>query len=222
MKKLFVLGILTALFPVMLMAQQEIVVKKSEIIENIDGKQFYMHFVKQGETLFEIAKTYDVSVEDIYSNNPAAKSGIKSGQILKIPYKETKNKSNTQELKSGESFQHIVKGKETLYGIARSYGADINEIKGLNPGMGDSVKEGQAINIPVRYKPEKSISEKTSATLKHTVQSGETLYSISRQYNVPADDIKAANPGMQESLKIGQELLIPSKGSWWSKTHQKP
>jgi len=211
-KKLLVLGILTALFPVVLMAQQEIVVKKSEIIENIDGKQFYMHFVKQGETLFEIAKAYDVPAEYIYLNNPNAKSGIKSGQILKIPYKEIKNKSNAQELKPGESFQHIVKGKETLYGIARSYGADINEIKGLNPGMGDSVKEGQVINIPVRYKPQKSISEKTSATLKHTVESGETLYSISRQYNIPADDIKAANPGMQESLKVGQELLIPAKG----------
>ena len=92
-KKLFVLSILTAWFPVIVMAQQEIVVKKSEIIENIDGKQFYMHFVKQGETLFEIAKTYDVSVEVIYSNNPAAKSGIKSGQILKIPYRKLKTKA---------------------------------------------------------------------------------------------------------------------------------
>ena len=87
--------------------------------------------------------------------------------------------------------------------------------------MGDSVKEGQAINIPMRYKPEKSVPDKTSTTFKHIVQPGETLYSISRQYNIPADDIKAANPGMQESLKVGQELLIPASGSAGQKPTKK-
>jgi LysM repeat protein len=210
-KKIFYIGFLLAWLPVFLMAQQESLVKRSEIIENIDGKQYYMHFIKQGETLFEIARVYDVTVDDIQSHNPGSKSGIKSGQILKIPYKEVKDKSVFQEPKKGDSFLHIVKSKETLYGIARSYNADINEIKSLNPGMGDTVKEGQAIQIPIRYKPEQSFRVDKTGTKKHVVQPGETLYSISKQYHVSVDEIKTVNSAIPENLKVGQELLIPVK-----------
>ncbi len=197
------------IIPVMLFAQQEGTVKKSEIIETIDGKPYYMHFIKQGETLSEISKAYSVSIEDIQSNNPASKSGIKSGQILKIPVSNTK--INQPETKKGDYFQHSVKNKETLYGIARSYGADINELRDANPGLGDSVKEGQTINIPVKYKNNVS-SETKAETKKHSVKAGETFYSISKLYDVPVDEIQAANQDV-ESLKTGQVLIIPPKGS---------
>jgi LysM repeat protein len=208
-RKLFFIGFLFAMFPLVLKAQQESTVKKSEIIESIDGKQFYMHFIKQGETLFEIAKVYGVTVEEIQTNNPSAKSGIKAGQILKVPLQQSKNKSNIQQPKNEDTFQHIVKSKETLYGISRIYGADINEIKRLNPGLSDSVKEGQVINIPIRYKPGKSSSEKSGYSNQHIVQSGETLYSISRQYGLSPDDLRQANPGISPSLSVGQKIIIP-------------
>lgn len=205
--------------PVLLFAQQEVTVKKSEIIETIDGKQYIMHFIKQGETLNEISKAYGVSIEDIQSNNPASKSGIKSGQVLKIP--ASSSKINQPETKKGDYFQHTVKSKETLYGIARIYGAEISEIRDANPGLGDSVKEGQIINIPIKYKKNGS-SDSNAETKKHTVKAGETFYSISKLYNVTVEEIKAANPGA-ESLKTGQVLVIPSKGAQQpssGKTHE--
>ncbi len=210
MKKLIFIGFILVIFPFVLKAQAESPVKKSEIIETIDGKQYYMHFIKQGETLFEIARVYGVTVEEIQTANPSAKSGIKTGQILNILFRKQNDQSDIQQPKKEETFQHIVKSKETLYGIARSYGADINEIKKQNPGLGESVKEGQIINIPIRYKPGKpDISQKSGISNQHIVQAGETLYSISRQYGITPDDLRQSNPGISPTLSVGQVIAIP-------------
>ncbi len=44
---------------------------------------------------------------------------------------------------------------------------------------------------------------------KHIVQKGETLYAISKKYNVPVEQIKQANKGLTENLALNQVLLIP-------------
>jgi LysM repeat protein len=213
-RKILIFGLINILFPILLQAQQEVVVKKSEIIENINGKQFYMHFIKQGETLFEIAKVYGVEVDDIYDNNPGAKTSIKTGQILKIPYAKPENIANKKGTNAENYFLYTVKSKETLYGISKKYGVEIEEIKSLNPGMGASVAEGQSIKIPHKKEPGKSESaEQSGQQFMHTVQAGETLYSISRIYDVSVNDIKTANPTLNESLNVGQEIIISGKGS---------
>jgi len=74
MKKLLYIIILFTILPVWIMAQQEIKISKSEIIENIDSKDYYLHFVKKGESLFEIAKVYKITVNDIFIANVEAES----------------------------------------------------------------------------------------------------------------------------------------------------
>lgn len=45
----------------------------------------------------------------------------------------------------------------------------------------------------------------------HRIAAGETLYSLSRKYDVSVDDIKKSNPAWAEGLKVGQVLYVPSK-----------
>ena len=214
MRKLLFFVLINILIPFYIQAQQGIVVKKSEIIENINGKQFYMHFIKQDETLFEIAKAYSIEIDDIYKNNPSAKSGIKSGQILKIPYFKDENDSNKKGTNTESYFLYTVKSKETLYGISKKFGVEIEEIKSLNPGMGASVVEGLSIKIPEKKEREKAkSSEQEVKQFKHIVKTGETLYSISRIFDVSVNDIKTANPTLTENLKVGQEIIIPGNGT---------
>lgn len=86
-----------------LLAQQPSPIKKSDKIETIDGKKFYIHSVEKGQTLYSIAKTYGTTVDIVLSNNPDAVDGLKANDNLKIPYsgnaeaikKEIENASTT-------------------------------------------------------------------------------------------------------------------------------
>src|SRR4051812_20128922 len=69
-----------------LFAQQPSPIKKSDKIETIDGKKYYIHSVEKGQTLYSIAKTYSTTVDIVLANNQEAIDGLKSGDKLKIPY----------------------------------------------------------------------------------------------------------------------------------------
>src|ERR1035437_9685874 len=56
-------------------------IKKSKTITTIGGIKYYMHTVEKGQTLYAIAKSYDMSLNDIVIENPESIDGIKAGQI---------------------------------------------------------------------------------------------------------------------------------------------
>jgi len=55
---------------------------------------------------------------------------------------------------------------------------------------------------------QQALSQKKTITLRHKVQSGDTLYSISKRYNVSVEDLQQTNNMSDTSLQIGQELII--------------
>ena len=65
------------------MAQE--VIERSTEKTKIGGKEYYMHRVKQGQTLYGLSKAYNVTVEEIELLNPEVKDGLKVGHILGIP-----------------------------------------------------------------------------------------------------------------------------------------
>ena len=76
------------LFGIMLsgnLVAQEVVVVRSSQKTQIGSKEYYMHHVKQGQTLYSISKAYNVTVEEIERLNPEVKDGLKSGLVLGIP-----------------------------------------------------------------------------------------------------------------------------------------
>lgn len=118
-------------------------VKVSEIIKNIDGKDYYIHTVEKGESVWKIANAYEVTSDEIISLNPAAKKKIKPGQELRIPIKQEKTITLTQ------NTNHVVVKGESLYSIAKLYSVTVDKIKKANPGITDFIKPGQIIKIPV-------------------------------------------------------------------------
>lgn len=117
-------------------------VKISTVIKNIDGKDYYMHTVVKGESVWKIAQAYGVTPDDITNVNPGTKKKIKPGQELRIIIKE---KTNVPATKYTE--HAVVKG-ESLYSIAKSYSVTIDDIKKANPGISDVIKPGQILKIP--------------------------------------------------------------------------
>jgi ABC-type branched-subunit amino acid transport system substrate-binding protein/LysM repeat protein len=58
---------------------------RSSVIEKIDGKEFYIHTILRGQTLYMISKAYGVEINDIIRENPKVKEGIKADQKIRIP-----------------------------------------------------------------------------------------------------------------------------------------
>jgi LysM repeat protein len=189
--------------------------ERSRITETIDSKEYYLHFIKDGETLFSIARAYNTTVNDIFRNNPESREGIRSGMILKIPTdaKRVSEPIITSE-PSDNFYYHIVKRQETLFSIAGKYGVTVQAIKDINTELGAYLKEGVTLKVP-RIKDSPGPGDAKSSKMRsHTIEAGETLYSIARKYNVPTGVIMNANPGVSpESLTIGQFLTIPEPHS---------
>ena len=54
-----------------------------------------------------------------------------------------------------------------------------------------------------------SANAQTDGYVSHIVSKGETLYSISKRYNTTVGEVVKLNPGSENKLSIGQELIIP-------------
>ncbi|WP_226391020.1 LysM peptidoglycan-binding domain-containing protein [Penaeicola halotolerans] len=101
---------------------------------------------------------------------------------------------------------HQVDPKETLFSISRRYNASVEVIKSENGGLAEGLKIGQIIKVLIAEAP----TQTSSATKKHTVEAGQTLYTLSRIYSVTVDEIKRANNLSSNEISIGQEIIIPT------------
>lgn len=110
--------------------------------------------------------------------------------------------------------EHKIQKGETTYFIAQKYKVSIDEIYKLNPESQNGIKDNQIIKIPV-HSAEKQISNQQKA---HIVGAKETLFGLSKQYNVSVEALQNANPLLSNGLQIGQELVIPQNASNPSKT----
>jgi len=119
------------------------------------------------------------------------------------------NDSKKVEIIYGKKYYiHIVQKGETLYAISKKYEVDIKDIVLENPLSINGLKTGQSIKIPI------AVKTRDPRTLDgkyffHTVEAGETFYSLSKKYLISADEIKFANPDLAGGLKAGMTIRIP-------------
>ena len=152
--------------------------------------------VKSGDTVYGISKQFGVEAIDISTLNNLNGSVIQIGQVLKIP---TKTGSNPNGL-----FTYTVKKGDSLYSIARVYETTVDEIKKLNKLSSNSLSIGQQLLIP---ETDFSVTTKPNYTT-YTVKRGDTLYSISKKFNIPVNTIIVDNALQNNVLSIGQVLNI--------------
>lgn len=114
-----------------------------------------------------------------------------------------------EEVRNDTTFKvHVVEQGNTLYGLKQKYDTTIEAIINSNPGVEKGIQVGQKLYIPTAFNEASKPQAK-----KHIVEQSETLFGISRKYNLTVDDLIEANPGVEVGLEIGQELIIPGKES---------
>lgn len=139
--------------------------------------------ILRGDTLTKIAKEYGTTVNELARiNNIQNINLIYAGRTLRVPV------SNSQENSNLEEIVYIVKKGDTLSEIAMKYNVRVNEI----------ARENQIKNVNLIY-PGQRLIIKTEAMgtemghLCYKVVRGDTLYSISRRFNVPIASIVMLN-----------------------------
>lgn len=106
--------------------------------------------------------------------------------------------------------EHKIEKGETAYFIAQKYKVSLEEIYKLNPESQSRLKDSQIIRIPVNA----PVKEKETKELTHTVAAKETLFGLSKQYNVSVEAIQNENASiLADGLKMGQELIIPQENN---------
>jgi LysM repeat protein len=129
---------------------QTVKIPISTDIQTRNGKQYYVHTVQKGQTLYSIAKAYHVGLDEIYYANPETRQGIRTGQKIWIP---TVNKETeiTHEVKTSrfDFFYHVAAARETIDHIASIYLIPKRYILLANPGIKSPLKEGEYVKIPV-------------------------------------------------------------------------
>lgn len=182
---------------------------KTVIVENT-------HEVQLKETLFGIAKQYEVSLEELNAANPElVETGLKAGQKIKIPSKViskivTENKKETAKLEPKKEVVlkekqeksvalaitkqtvptiHEVVASETKFGIAKQYGISVTDLDKANPILEkEALKVGQKIVIPI----------------KEGVAAVTTVVK-------PIETVPVKSIGVQENTKVKEEVVTVKK-----------
>lgn len=211
MKRLLLLS-LSLLFAYMLVGQVDETpasVTRSTDKVKIDGKYFYIHIVKKGETLYSISKAYNVTQIEIAMENPDIYLGLQVDQALKIPIKDQKILSSDED----ENFiYHIVRRKETLFGLARKYNISMQDIIAVNPEVEEGLRTNQVVLIP-KQKIETlgdASPQESERFIYHEVKPREGFFAISKKYGVSEAIIKKFNHDLvKDGIKLGTVLKIP-------------
>ncbi|MFD2909385.1 LysM peptidoglycan-binding domain-containing protein [Flavobacterium ardleyense] len=119
-----------------------------------------IHEVKPKETLFSIARLYNVSVSDLdVLNTDLLENGLRIGQQIKIPYKK-KTLDGKARVINEETIFHVVAPQETKFGIAKKYGITIDQLELQNPEILSGLNIGTKLAINLKqFQPTNSREE---------------------------------------------------------------
>jgi LysM repeat protein len=179
-------------------AKAQVQIERTAEKVKVGGKEYYMHHVKSGQTLGAISQVYQVSVEEIERLNPEVKEGLKTGLVIGIPVRPLP-------APKVEPIEGQTEGapKEPID----------NNIQIETPQKEHKINSEEKAGIDKQYAEIERSKEITKIGGKqyylHYVKSGQTLYGISKAYNVTIEEIERLNPEVKEGLKVGYVIGIP-------------
>ena len=184
-----------------------------------DGERI-TYKVKSGDTLGKIAGMYRCSVANIKRWNNLKSTNIRVGQRPVI-YRGGKSSGSSVSSSSSATSQssapassgastYTVKSGDTLSGIAARHGVSVANLKSWNGLTSNNIKVGQ--KLKVKAGAASQASSGTGDYISYTVKSGDSFYSIAKNYpGVSAQNIMDFNGLSSSSLRPGMKIKIPKK-----------
>ncbi len=159
------------------------------------------HVVKNGESVYGIAKAYNITESELLLANPSLSGGAKAGDELVIPNKAASN--------VGGIHYHTIQSGETLYGVAKRYNTTIERIMELNPGISNNnFRVNDVLRIEPNITQDIIVKKDIKQFIPYVVAAGDTYESVAKANNVNVRTLKEINSGMSK-LKKGKTIYIP-------------
>lgn len=197
------------------------------------------HTVVKGDTPYNIAKKYGLTVDELLKLNPSVKDGkLAIGEVLTVKNDKAVSSSKvnitTKPAAGGKLGKIVLQPKQTIYGITKQYRISETDLRKLNPDLESHMKIGDEITLPLesikKYgagqqtsvtastaKPEEKIVEMPAVTAsegEYIVQQKDNYYKISKQFNLTREELFDLNPGLEErGLKPGDKISVKKSGN---------
>ena len=167
-------------------------------MDKVSIPEYSNYVVKKGDTIYSIAKKFNISVDQLMKDNALSSPSIRVGMNLKIRTNLEVEECFGEEYQGSipsNTINYIVKKGDSLYNIARRYNTSVSDIIRINNLSNSNLSIGQVLKIP-------------SSDILYTVVKGDSLYSIAKKFNTSVDNIKRKNNLNNNTLQIGQVLKI--------------
>ncbi len=180
--------------------------KASETKQVQEVVSYKVHRVKKKETLYSIAKKYNVTVQAIKDNNQQLfEAPLQFKDKIYIPkFKKRTIVVNPKALRA-----YSVKPKEGKWRVAYKFGISVPELEALNPNIGQDLELGQTLFVPnIEAAEEQTIAEVGFDFYKVLPREG--FYRIYKKLGITQDSLEKLNPTLKETgLKQGMVLKVP-------------
>ena len=167
---------------------------KNKIVEEEPSENDDIYVVKKGDTLYSISKKLNISINTLKALNKLNTNEIYVGQQLILS-----NDKNSEEYDV-----YTVKKGDSLWSISQKYNISVKELIELNNLNNLTLQINQKLKVPkiITIEPEEN------DTQIYIVEKNDTLWSISRKFNISVNELKELNNLTNNLLSIGQELKI--------------
>jgi len=223
--------------------------KNETSVKEQETSKATIHKVISGESLYSIAKTNNITVDELISINNISNAKIHPGQELKISQeKDTRNntvlasktdrKLESKTVNIEKEITHKIRKGENLGAIAKENNTSVEELKRVNNLADSKLHIGQELRIPQSNdsknknnlaeridKKQEVRAESNEIAAIHKIKKGENLGSIAKENNTTVEELKRINNLADSKIHEGQELKISqnagSKNSFADKTDKK-
>lgn len=132
-------------------------------------------------------------------------------------FAQLKSGDEVQATSNGEFFLiYTIKKGETIYSLSKEHNVSQQTLLAKNPHIADGLKAGMKIDVPVEIANDmlhRSFQNKVSCDavfIAHETEKSETVYSLSKKFNVPINEFLKYNPQTESGIKEGEWVLIPT------------
>ena len=167
-----------------------------------ERKDPFVHNVKKGDTLSGLAKTYRVSLTQLYRWNTLQNDRIRDGQRLRIW------------LPPQMDDWYRVRPGDNLSQISLRFSTPVGQLKKLNRLSDDTIHPGQKLRLQVKNRADRKVATKPQGARRptaqklHTVRAGENLSSIASAYRLTLAQLKTLNQLKGDIIQPGQKLIV--------------
>lgn len=180
------------------------------------------HKVKPGETLGHISRRYRTTITQIIQANNIRNNNIRAGKHLLIPTASYNDSlySNSESMRKkaiqgrarkGHKLEYFVQAGDSFWSIAKQHKVSVRQLAKWNAmAPGDTLKVRQELIIWDKNRHSNSLltASHKNQTIRYTVRNGDSLYLISKKFNVSVNELKQWNVLNKKYLKPGQTLKI--------------